>query len=211
MKLYHLVIHMFYRKDIFIFKWQQLQWNEICCPIPLFYISWNVSVTFSINYTKRCTLPVIDRCISLLNLISNFKRKMLLAVFLRLRGEKKWQKMKGNPIHLGSRWTSEIKIGPLRCKCWNNILRVGSTLLMYIVYKPGVSLSRVATPVKWSWWRCCWSKGPAMSWLFRDRRVVGTHQNSTLFGNHATFAENSERKTEGRFDKVNNRLNKMEK
>lgn len=41
--------------NIFMFKWQRLQWNGNCCPILLFYINRNVSVTFSINYTKRCS------------------------------------------------------------------------------------------------------------------------------------------------------------
>lgn len=80
--------------------------------------------------------------------------------------------MKGNPILLGSRWTSEIKIGSLRCKCWNNVLHVGSKLLMYIVYKPGLSLSRAAKLVKWNWWCWCWSKGPAMLLVFRNLRVL---------------------------------------
>lgn len=79
--------------------------------------------------------------------------------------------MKGNPILLGSRWTSEIKIGSLRCKCWNNVLHVGSKLLMYIVYKPSLSLSRAAKLVKWNWWCWCWSKGPAMLHVFRNLRV----------------------------------------
>lgn len=91
------------------------------------------------------------------------------------KGDRKWKK---KPIHYSSRRTSEIKIGPLRCKCWNNILHVGSKLLMYTVYKPRVSLSRAATPVKWSWW--CWSKGPAMSCLFRDRGVLPMRRNTRM-------------------------------
>lgn len=162
---------MFYRKDIFIFKWQQLQWNEICCPIPLFYINGNVSVTFSINYTKRCMLSVIDHCIFFLYLISDLKKKKKKRSYWLYFYYVNKKKVKGNPILLGSRWTSEIKIGSLRCKCWNNVLHVGSKLLMYIVYKPGLSLSRVAKLVKWNWWCWCWSKGPAMH-VFRNLRVL---------------------------------------
>lgn len=40
-------------------------------------------------------------------------------------------------------YISEITFVPLRCKCQNNIIHVGSKLQMYTAYKPSVFLSRL--------------------------------------------------------------------
>lgn len=62
---------------------------------------------------------------------------------------------------------------PLRCKCSNNILQVGSKLLMYIVYTPNVSLSRLHILEKWT---RRWSKGSVMSCIsFSDWWVTKTY------------------------------------
>lgn len=131
-----------------------MKWNLLSHPFVLH--QWECQCNlFNKLYEKVYAL--CDRSLHFLPEFNIRFKKKNTAHCISAAWGKKW-KLKENQVHLGSRWTSEIKIGPLRCKCWNNILHVGSKLLMYIVYKPGVSLSRVATPAKWSWWRCCWSK-----------------------------------------------------